>query len=130
MIQTYIPPKAQLDASRFSSDHALCKCGTVLSRHDFDTDYLGRTISLCPSCGPQLVPKRFGAPTIPRKIPEIKEVRICACGQPIVYKSRCAKRDACRDCQKILTCEKLAGYNEKRTAARRMNAIAVGRKLA
>lgn len=130
MIQTQVRPGAALEASPFSSDKTRCDCGFVLSRHDFDTDDLGRTISLCPRCGPQLVPKRLGTPSVPRKPRRAEETRVCDCGESFVVQSRTPECSKCGKCRKALLRERLMGYNEKRVQARRLNAIAVGRKMA
>lgn len=55
--------RAMTEVSPFALEITTCPdCGHLLSRYEFGFDWLGRTMSLCPKCGPRLLTVRHGAP--------------------------------------------------------------------
>lgn len=60
--------QALIETSQFAQELTTCpNCMAILTRYEFGTDHLGRTMSLCPNCGPALLPLRRGAPRLREK---------------------------------------------------------------
>jgi hypothetical protein len=86
---------------RVFSELGRCQCGQTLTRQDFTFDWLGRTIQLCPKCGPKLLATRVGGPVVTQNAskvhflpPNSPTAPRCACGAPL--RRHNAKR--CFDC--------------------------------
>jgi hypothetical protein len=96
-----------IQTSEYSHEIALCSCGRVLTRHDFLTDWLGRTVERCPSCGPKLLLLRrdVALPNGNKAVRNhfaIKErivLPICHCGKAIKWCGRGAKPIRCYLCR-------------------------------
>lgn len=103
---------ATLEPSAFAYESAPCsRCGGLLGRNSFVTDYLGRTVERCQKCGPQLMAVHVGAPIASgrraaRNVfivkPENRHLIVlppCACGSALKWLGRGRKPSACRRCR-------------------------------
>lgn len=90
--------------STFGLELCVCsRCNGLLTRYDFGTDDLGRTLERCPKCGPQLLAVRRGAPVANRtkNIPAPKMIQGCAdCGGWMLWMGF-EKPTRCKVCQQI-----------------------------
>jgi phage FluMu protein Com len=54
--------KSAVESSPYATDSTLCPiCGHAIGRYDYSCDALGRTIEVCPVCGPRLLILKVGA---------------------------------------------------------------------
>lgn len=60
--------QALIEISQFAQDLTTCsRCGGLLTRYEFKTDPLGRTVEDCGRCGPMLLILKRGAPRLREK---------------------------------------------------------------
>lgn len=95
---------ATLEVSAYRCDEARCsRCGGLLTRTAFVTDFLGRTVERCPTCGPRLLVLHVGAPVASRikHAPVPKMIQGCAdCGGWMLWMGF-EKPTRCKVCQKV-----------------------------
>jgi hypothetical protein len=110
-----VPVAINLPVSRFASDSAKCsRCPTILSRSDYVTDGLGRTVERCPRCGPALLQVRRGVPVAPplemtredetalRSIKDRPSRDCVECGEPFfILKNRGSQAVCSAECRKV-----------------------------
>lgn len=93
--------RATTEVSAFAMELCTCtRCGALLTRYDFGTDDLGRTLEKCPRCGPALLQARRGAPLAhARPLAVLKPCGKCeGCGKGLRFRTG-GKPVRCRDCQ-------------------------------
>lgn len=94
-----------------------CSCGFVLTSNDFGFDGIGRTMTLCPRCGPSLVTVRRGVPVNRRRaVSEPRVVGRCQCGVPLVYSGNGAVPERCPECRAVRKNEGNIARNKARRA--------------
>lgn len=91
-----------IEGSALSHDLTVCtRCRAMLTRYDFGTDDLGRTIERCPKCGPALLAVRRGVPL--KQVytrPEPKMIEGCAdCHGWMLWNGTGGKPSRCVECQ-------------------------------
>jgi hypothetical protein len=57
--------RSSSESSMYAADTTICHvCLHAIGRYDYSCDALGRTIEVCPKCGPRLLILRIGAPKV------------------------------------------------------------------
>jgi hypothetical protein len=126
MIESRLYPTTTPRVQHFAGDSGKCsRCEKIISRNDIGTDWLGRTVENCPSCGPMLVVVRRGVPVVRAKNtnrvqpPAVaKPCDPCVCGAPILW-TRGKLPNGCAACRKKRRYEKNVAYNIEKYAKRR-----------
>lgn len=91
------------DSNDFSRDLGQCsRCKGRLSRWDYGTDVLGRTVEDCPVCGKHPLPITRVAPAVRRRVaPNPVRCGKCAdCNTDLIYRGTGGIPERCKDCQK------------------------------
>jgi hypothetical protein len=115
---------ATTEASSFALEITTCPtCKHLLSRYDFGFDWLGRTMSLCPKCGPALLVVRHGAPRArERAVPIPRLGDPCLdCGEPVVVCGTGQVPVRCKPCQ--LTRSRARNLISNKESRRRLSAF-------
>lgn len=90
--------------STFGLELCVCSrgCGSLLTRYDFGTDQLGRTLEKCPKCGPRLLQPKHGAPTtIDARHYKAKVIGKCAdCPTVLTWRGTGTHPTRCPPCRK------------------------------
>lgn len=87
--------------STFALELCVCtRCKGLLTRYDFNFDELGRTLEICPKCGPALLATRRGALVVRSRTLPPKPCGKCVdCRTPLTYTAGGIPL-RCKRCQK------------------------------